>query len=132
MGTGLILRTANLSVTSRRESTGLSTVTLCHRCFSAQSEFTHGGRVGSSFMPKSNPARGHVLSLVLRTMKYTRSKGNNKTSRPSVISIHFTLSLCLHKHVSTNIISVQCHYCEIAAGIVSPAHFPASITHSST
>lgn len=43
-----------------------------------------------------------------------------------------SLSLCLYKHVSTNIISVQCHYCEIAAGIVSPAHFPASITHSST
>lgn len=61
-----------------------------------QSEFTHGGRVGSSFMPKSNPARGHVLSLVLCTMKHTRSKSNNETSHPSVISIHFP-ALYLYK-----------------------------------
>ena len=32
-----------------------------------QSEFTHGGRAGSSFMPESNPVRGRVLSLVLCT-----------------------------------------------------------------
>lgn len=37
-------------------------------------------------------------------------------------------ALYLYKRVSTNIISVQCHYCETAAGNVSPA----SITHSSS
>lgn len=74
-----------------------------------QSEFTCGGRNGSSLMPKSNPVRGHVLSLVLYTAKYSGSKNNNETSYPPVISIHFP-SLYLYK---------QCQLISLAYNVIT-------------
>lgn len=96
-----------------------------------QSEFTHGGRVNSSLLPGSNPVRGHVLSLVLYTRKYTGSKKNNNETSHPFCYINSLLSLFVQT-ISTNNIIVQSHYCETAAGNVSSAPFPASIRHSST
>lgn len=96
-----------------------------------QSEFTHGGRVDSSLLPESNPARGHVLSLVLYTLKYTGRKRKNNESSHAFCYINSLLPPFVQM-VSTNNIIVQCHYCESAAGNVSSAPFPASMRHSST
>ncbi len=66
------------------------------------------------------------LVVIQWNTRGVRKKERKKPHIP-LISVHFP-SLYLYKHVSTNIISVQCHYCETAAGNVSPA----SVTHSST
>lgn len=97
MGTGLVLQRCKLmshnpSAESPRGSQLSHSVTGA-LVLLPQSEFTHGGRVGSSLMPESDPARGRVLSLVLRTAKHTRSNSTNETSHPSVLSIHIPRSL---------------------------------------
>lgn len=80
------------------QSTGLSTVTLCHRCFSAvATEWIYTWRK-SRFLPRAriqSSQRSCPLAF-LYTMKYRGNKNNNGTSHPSVISIHFP-SLYLYK-----------------------------------
>lgn len=109
MGTGLTLLTANLSATIRPESTGLSTVTLCHRCFSAvTTEWIYTWR--KSPPSCQNPIQPEVMSS--RSLSVQR---NTQGVRIIMKSLCYTnsppLSLFIQE-VSTNIISVQCRYCE--------------------
>lgn len=70
------------------------TVTVCHRYLSALSRVdlpSEEESVPPSFQ-KSNLARGHVLFLVLHTVKYTRSKNNNDTLTSLLL---YQLTSCL-------------------------------------
>ncbi|CAB1459986.1 unnamed protein product [Pleuronectes platessa] len=73
----------HLSVrTSPTESTGLSAVTLCHRCFRAVHRRVNLHMEEESVPPscqRSNPARGHVLSLVPAAAKRKCVTGFNNT-----------------------------------------------------
>lgn len=63
------------------------------------------GRVSSSLMPRSSPARGHVLSLVLCMMEYPRCQRNNKTFHPTF----YLYRQCHLVSLVYNVISVKLH-----------------------
>lgn len=143
MGTGLIVcaRCKTPSGPTRRAGPAAPLRPRCfHRCpYRGGKSRTEqeSAALPPSLVPK-NPIQPEVASssLVLYTMKYTGSKKNNNekahTPFSYINSLPLSLSLYLHKRCQLislvyNVITVK-----LREEMCHPAHFPASITRSST